>query len=187
MSDGDKVHQQRGKLVTNGHFRVCWLSALDVQSQIMPLNWTFATHSWEETVDRDLQHTNLDVWQVCLLEATFYPTPVHKEAKPVVKSIKTCTPEKWKDLNINERWWEVLDLCVQSVFPPSSSFKEGIFFLFNKHSFRLWQHLKKTRICFQSKVRCCSPTRCFILYGVSVILSTLGQGLSLDERWWFWI
>lgn len=177
VSDADKVHQQRGALVTNGHFRV--LSASNMATKLdRHLCQSFPRKETGRILTFSIQRLN--VWQVWLSDATFFPLmPVHKEAKPVVRSLKTCTPEQWKALNINELSCKVLDLCMESRFPPPSPFKEGIFPpppLFNKHSFELWQHLKKAWICFQSKVWRCSPLRCFTASGVPVIISSTSSG-----------
>lgn len=124
VSDADKVHQQRGALVTNGHFRV--LSASNMATKLdRHLCQSFPRKKNGRILTFSIQRLN--VWQVWLSDATFFPLmPVHKEAKPVVRSLKTCTPEQWKALNINELSCKVLDLCMESRFPPPSPFKEGI-------------------------------------------------------------
>lgn len=166
-----------------------WLSASNVPPQIRPLNWasTSVAHSRENCILWPWAYKARMYGGAAFQKPLLSNACAQRREKPGVRSSNSAplSHEKiWAWMNLYE---EFLDLSVQSRFPPQLSFKEGgIFYWMN--SFRLWQHLKKARICFQSKERRSStspPLRCLISFGVPLNLSTLARALRIDARLWY--
>lgn len=152
----DKVHQQSGALVINGHFVVVKCLQCAATNKSTKLSQHLCHSFPKKTVFRDLQHTKPERMAGLAFRSHFYITPVHKDEKPGVPSSDSAplSNEKiWTWMNLYEEFW--ISACKADFHLSYPS--KGEFLLLNEHSFRLWQHLKKARICFQSKMQCCPP------------------------------
>lgn len=160
--DVDKVHQQRGALVTNGHF-----SVLSASNAATKLN-RHLCHSFSRKNQKvfDL-HAKIECMAGLAFRHHFFPNVCTQRSKTCCKEPKSCSPEQWKALHINELIQSFGSVHGKQIY-TSFILQRGDFLQFSKHRFKLWKRLKKAWICFQSEVWRCTSLRCFMIFGIPV-------------------